>query len=109
MRDLVVGDCHALHTFARLPEACRYQAWGPNTVEQTRDFVQGAVDARSRSPQMRFTYAACLDGELVGIGELKVRSLAHRQGEVCCLVHPQAWGRGWALPSAENCSAGDSG
>ncbi|MCX5427932.1 GNAT family N-acetyltransferase [Streptomyces sp. NBC_00257] len=94
MRELVVGDCHAVHAFASLPEACRYQAWGPNTEEQTRDFVQSAVDARLQSPRARFVYAACLDGELVGIGELKVRSLAHRQGEISCLVHPRAWGRG---------------
>ncbi|MEE1736224.1 GNAT family protein [Streptomyces sp. BE147] len=39
-------------------------------------------------------YAACLDGELVGIGELKVRNLAHRQGEISYLVHPRVWGRG---------------
>ncbi|MFD0257182.1 GNAT family N-acetyltransferase [Kitasatospora indigofera] len=94
VRELVLGDCHAVHAFAGLPEACRYQAWGPNTEEQTRDFVQGAVDARRRSPQVRFVYAACLDGELVGIGELKVRSLAHRQGEISYLVHPRVWGRG---------------
>ncbi|MEU5400722.1 GNAT family protein [Streptomyces sp. NPDC005963] len=94
MRDLVVGDCPAVHAFASLPEACRYQAWGPNTEKQTRDFVQGAVAARAQSPQTRFVYGACLDGELVGIGELKVRSLAHRQGEISYLVHPRVWGRG---------------
>ena len=94
LRELVVGDCDAVHAFAGLPEACRYQAWGPNTEEQTRDFVQGAVDARLQSSRARFVYAACLDGELVGIGELKVRSLAHRQGEISYLVHPRVWGRG---------------
>lgn len=94
MREIAVGDCRAVHAFAGLPEACRYQTWGPNTEEQTRDFVQGAVDARSQSPRSRFVYAACLDGGLVGIGELKVRSLAHRQGEISYLVHPRVWGRG---------------
>ncbi|NNN34200.1 GNAT family N-acetyltransferase [Streptomyces sp. S3(2020)] len=94
LRELVVGDCPAVHAFASLPEACRYQAWGPNTAEQTRDFAQGAVAARSQSPRTRFVYAACLDGELVGIGELKVRSLTHRQGEISYLVHPRVWGRG---------------
>lgn len=89
--------------------ACRYQAWGPNTEEQTRDFVQGAVDARLRSPQTRFVYAACLDGELVGIGELKVRSLAHLQGEISYLVHPGCGVEAWAQPSAGNFSAEGSG
>ncbi|ELP69071.1 acetyltransferase, GNAT family [Streptomyces turgidiscabies Car8] len=94
LRELVVGDCQAVHAFAGLPEACRYQAWGPNTEEQTRAFVQGAVDDRLKAPQTRFAYAVCLDGELIGIGELKVRSQVHRQGEISYLVHPRVWGRG---------------
>jgi [ribosomal protein S5]-alanine N-acetyltransferase len=94
LRDLVSGDSQAVHAFASLPEACRYQAWGPNTEEQTREFVRGAVDARLESPQTRFVYAACLGDDLVGIGELKVRSRIHRQGEISYLVHPRVWGRG---------------
>ncbi|MFG3053457.1 GNAT family N-acetyltransferase [Kitasatospora sp. NPDC048239] len=94
LRELVVGDWRAVHAFAGLPEACRYQAWGPNTEEQTRAFVQDAVDARLQSPQTRFAYAACLGDDLIGIGELKVRSRAHRQGEISYLVHPRVWGRG---------------
>ncbi len=94
MRELVVEDIHAVHAFASLPEACRYQEWGPNSEEQTRDFVLGAMDSRSQSPRVRFVYAVCLAGELAGIGELNVRSLVHRQGEIGYLVHPRVWGRG---------------
>jgi hypothetical protein len=58
LRELVVGDSQAVHAFSGLPEACRYQAWGPDTEEQAREFVRNAVDARLRSPRMRFAYAA---------------------------------------------------
>lgn len=51
MRELAVGDCLAVHAFASLPEACRFQVWGPNTWKQTRDFVQGAVNAWLQSPR----------------------------------------------------------
>ncbi|MDJ0385809.1 GNAT family N-acetyltransferase [Streptomyces sp. G-G2] len=94
LRDFVVGDCQAVHAFASLSEACRYQAWGPNTEEQTRGFVQGAVDARLQSPRTRFAYAVCLGDDLIGIGEVKVRSWVHLQGEISYLVHPRVWGRG---------------
>ena len=94
LRELVVDDWPAVHAFAGSPETCRYQAWGPNTEEQTREFVQGAVDAWSQSPQTRYVYAACLDGDVIGVGELKVRSRAHRQGEISYMVHPRVWGRG---------------
>ncbi|AXG82609.1 N-acetyltransferase [Streptomyces paludis] len=94
LREVVVGDWRAVHVFAGVAEACRYQGWGPNTEEQTREFVRGAVDSGLRLPRVRFVYAACVGGEVVGIGELKVRSLAHRQGEISYLVDPRVWGRG---------------
>jgi [ribosomal protein S5]-alanine N-acetyltransferase len=94
LRDLVPDDSQAVHAFASLPEACRYQAWGPNTEEQTREFVRGAADAWLESPQTRFVYAACLGDDLVGIGELKVHSRIHRRGEISYLVHPRVWGLG---------------
>ncbi|HSZ38848.1 MAG TPA: GNAT family protein [Trebonia sp.] len=94
LRELASGDSQAVHAFASLPEACRYQDWGPDTEEQTREFVRGAVTARLQSPRTRFVYAACLGDDLVGIGELNVSSRTHRQGEISYLVHPREWGRG---------------
>jgi hypothetical protein len=46
LRELALGDSLAVHALASLPEACRYQDWGPDTEEQTREFVRGAVDAQ---------------------------------------------------------------
>jgi ribosomal-protein-alanine N-acetyltransferase len=94
LQPIEVGDWAAVHSFACLPEACRYQTWGPNSEEQTRAFVQAAALAWSHTPQTRFAYAASVGGELVGLGELNIRSAARRQGEISYLVHPRVWGRG---------------
>lgn len=94
LREIVPGDEAAVHAFAGLPDACRYQAWGPNSEEQTREFVQGAVEAAAGSPRVRFAYAAWWEGELIGTGELNIRDRDHRQGEIGYLVHPRVWGRG---------------
>lgn len=45
LRPLALDDAIAFHGWACLPEACRYQAWGPNTYEQTQAYVQAAVAA----------------------------------------------------------------
>lgn len=37
LRRLTLDDTAAVHDWARLPESCRYQAWGPNTYEQTEE------------------------------------------------------------------------
>lgn len=91
---IVSEDWAAVHTWAGLAEACRYQPWGPNTPDETREFVAGAVAAWSDSPQRRFPCAARLGREVVGMGELRVRSAPQRQGEISYIVHPRVWGRG---------------
>ncbi|WAZ27322.1 GNAT family N-acetyltransferase [Streptomyces cinnabarinus] len=56
--------------------------------------MQVAVEAWSHADQKRFAYIARFDDELVGMGELHVRSRPQRQGEIACIVHPRVWGRG---------------
>lgn len=88
------GDWPAVHSWASLPESCRYQAWGPNTEQQSRDFVQAAADDWTRGPQERYVYLACADGQPVGSGEVNIRSRGHRQGEISYGVHPAFWRTG---------------
>ncbi|MDT0532063.1 GNAT family N-acetyltransferase [Micromonospora sp. DSM 115977] len=45
LRPLALDDTDAVHDWACLPESCRYQAWGPNTYEQTQAYVRAAVAA----------------------------------------------------------------
>src|SRR5574342_183968 len=94
LRPLRLDDWPAVHAWAQLDQACRYQAWGPNTPSQTRDFVTAAVQAWSSWPQQRFVYAVEVDGPVLGVGELNIRSAPNRQGEISYLVHPSRWGQG---------------
>ncbi|MEY9943471.1 GNAT family N-acetyltransferase [Kitasatospora sp. GAS1066B] len=94
LRKITLDDWPAVHSWAGLDEACRYQAWGPNTEEQTRAFVEVAAAGWAQDDQRRFSYLACLADEVVGMGELHIRSRSQRQGEISYVVAPRAWGRG---------------
>lgn len=94
LRPIRLDDWPAVHSWAKLPEASRFQAWGPDTEEQTREFVRGAASAWDDQPRTHHVYAAQLSGEVVGIGELHVRDATHRQGEIAYSSHPKLWGRG---------------
>jgi len=69
LRPLEPRDVDAVHDWARLPESCRYQAWGPNSYEQSRAFVEAAVAA---APDRR-VFAFVVDGAVVGTGSLALR------------------------------------
>ncbi|MCA2218432.1 GNAT family N-acetyltransferase [Jidongwangia harbinensis] len=100
LRPLTVADWAAVHDWARRPEVCRYQTWGPNTPEQTRAFVQAAVDAWAQHPPVRFVFAVVSGEQVVGNAELKLRG-AHI-GEIGYGVHPRVWGRGIATETARH-------
>jgi RimJ/RimL family protein N-acetyltransferase len=94
LRPLALGDVDAVHDWARLPESCRYQAWGPNTYEQTQAFVQAAVAA---APE-RLVFAVVVDGEVVGSASLMLRGRS--SAEIAYGVHPRRWGQGIATAAA---------
>jgi RimJ/RimL family protein N-acetyltransferase len=94
LRPLALGDVDAVHSWASLPEFCRYQAWGPNTYEQTQAFVQAAVTASAN----RFVFAAVLDGEVVGSAQLRLHGPS--TAEIAFGAHPRLWRHGIATAAA---------
>jgi [ribosomal protein S5]-alanine N-acetyltransferase len=94
LRPLALDDVEAVHSWACLPESCRYQAWGPNTYEQTRAYVQAAVAADAD----RMVFGVLADGEVVGSAELKLHG--ETTAEIAYAVHPRLWGQGIATAAA---------
>jgi ribosomal-protein-alanine N-acetyltransferase len=94
LRPLTLDDIDAVHEWARLPESCRYQAWGPNTYEQTAEYVRTCTAATPG----RQVFGILLDGRVVGSGELRLHGAS--TGEIAYAVHPHLWGRGIATAAA---------
>ncbi|MEU7315904.1 GNAT family protein [Streptomyces sp. NPDC007083] len=94
LQRIVFTDWQAVHSWAGRPDACRFQPWGPNTEEQTRDFVRAAAEAWTHEPLRRLSHVARLGNAVVGMGVLHLRSHTQRQGEISYIVHPEAWGQG---------------
>jgi ribosomal-protein-alanine N-acetyltransferase len=96
LRELAFDDWPDVHLWGSRPEACRYEAWGPNTPDETRAFVGAAVEDGRRIPRVRYAFAVTLpDGpRVIGIGELRVRDEKTRLGDIGYVVHPDFWRRG---------------
>lgn len=98
LREFDQGDEEPLHAFVSDPGVTRFTTWGPNTPEDTREFLDGVIaDARS-SPRNRYALAAVetTSGRLLGSVELSVESREHRRGELGFVFDPAVWGRGYA-------------
>ena len=93
-RPIEQRDWVAVHDWARLPESCRYQAWGPNTEAETKAFVDNAVAGWDAEPVRDRVYIAESGPTIVGTGVLHIRSRAHERGEIAYVIHPRRWGAG---------------
>jgi RimJ/RimL family protein N-acetyltransferase len=102
LREFVFADWTAVHEWARRPETCRYQAWGPNTPDETRAHAEQVRHAATQQPRGDYTLAAALrtDGRVIGSGSLFLRNERFRTGEIAYVVHPDHWRQGLATEIA---------
>jgi [ribosomal protein S5]-alanine N-acetyltransferase len=56
-RGFTVDDYDAVHTYASDPEVTRYTAFGPNTPEQTRGFLQFVSGEASQEDRANYSFA----------------------------------------------------
>jgi RimJ/RimL family protein N-acetyltransferase len=98
LRPIRADDWEAVHRWAQLIEVCRYQPWGPNTAQQTRDFVELVAQAWETEPQQSYPFVIVVNGMVSGLATLHL--LPFQQGEITYSLHPDHWGRGIATDAA---------
>lgn len=96
LREFNKTDWVDVHKYASQETVCQYQAWGPNSVEESRSFVNQIIQDASQSPRIRFALAVIFNGNMVGSGELNIRDTINKIGEVSYIVNPDYWGKGLA-------------
>jgi RimJ/RimL family protein N-acetyltransferase len=96
LRELAVDDWPDVHLWAARLEACRYEAWGPNTVEETRAFVSQAVQEGRAVPRRRYAFAVTFTNQtrVIGMGEVRVRDERTRLADIGYVLHPDFWRQG---------------
>ena len=102
LRELGLADMKAVHEYASDPEVVRFMDWGPNTVEDTREFIRRAVDCRRVKPRKEFHLGIVLksSGRLIGGCGFCVSSPADREGWFGYCLNRGFWGEGYATETA---------
>ncbi len=102
LRDFDRADLDAVHSFAGDAAVTRYTDFGPNTREESQQFLSSAVAQAGQAERTEFTLAAELtgSGRLVGSVGIQVTSVAHRRGSLGFVFHPSCWSQGYATEAA---------
>lgn len=101
MRPLLLDDWPSIHEWSQLEDVYRYQVWGPNSPNETRQFVEMALSDATIVPRSRYVRTAVnSDDRIIGIAELRLRDNGSGRADVSYIVHPTYWRRGYATKMA---------
>jgi len=102
LRDFVEEDWRAVHEYGSDPEVVRYLPWGPNTEEDSRDFISRSIAIQSESPRRRFEIGIVLkeEGKLIGGCGIRENNPTLMEGNMGYVLNKDYWGRGIATEAA---------
>jgi ribosomal-protein-alanine N-acetyltransferase len=102
LREVAENDWPAVHAYAIDPLVSQFMLWGPNTEQETRDFVSQAIASQQEVPRQRYELAIVLQssGQLVGTAGIGVTAPEHREGSIGYCLNRPMWGYGYATEAA---------
>jgi [ribosomal protein S5]-alanine N-acetyltransferase len=100
LREFTNIDWIDVHKYASQNIVCQYQPWGPNTEEDSENFVIQVIQDSSQEPRRRFAFAIICNENMIGTGELNIRDITNREGEISYIINPDYWGQGIATEVA---------
>ncbi|MDO3411295.1 GNAT family protein [Saccharibacillus sp. CPCC 101409] len=99
LRDAVPEDWEAIHVYASRPDVVRYSMWGPNTEQQTKEYVAQIIEMQKESPRLGFELVATLKESGTLIGGCGIHKAGYN-AELGYTFNPAYWGSGYATESA---------
>jgi len=99
LREYTVADFEAVHAFATNPRTLVFVDWGPNSKQDTLDFLNYCATTAHAVPRTGYTLAITLAGAVIGSVGLTVHH--QTRAEIGYTINPTHWGRGYATEAAK--------
>jgi ribosomal-protein-alanine N-acetyltransferase len=102
LRDLEESDWQAVHSYASDPEVVRYMDWGPNTEDETKNFIQRSIANQKEQPRRNYTLAIVLklDSQLIGGCGVHLSDPDNREGWIGYCLNRHFWRQGHGTETA---------
>jgi ribosomal-protein-alanine N-acetyltransferase len=103
LREIEEKDWIDVHQYASQSIVCQYQPWGPNTEEDSQAFVRQILLDAKKDPRTRYGFAIIEQekGRMIGSGEINIRDITNKTGEIAYIVNPTYWRKGFATETAK--------
>lgn len=95
LRQFEEGDFAAVHRYASDPETTRYVNFGPNSEDETRQFLQLRLKEQRVEPRADYVFAIVLKATEELIGSCGIHSVPGKQAErsIGYILARECWGQ----------------
>ncbi len=102
LREFKKSDCPAIHKYGTDPETVKYMPWGPNTLQDTKDFLQRVISHQQENPRRVYNFALIqhINHKLIGACAISIRNVEFREGEIGYVLNRQYWNQGYMTEAA---------
>ncbi|MGY5609162.1 GNAT family N-acetyltransferase [Paenibacillus sp. ALE3] len=88
-----------MHTYTSLPQVTRHTAWGPNTEEDTKAYIEQVLVSQLEKPRQDYELAVCLKDTGILIGGVGIH-VKDTNAEMGYILNPDYQGKGYATEAA---------
>lgn len=102
LRNYRTEDWERVHIYGKDPVFSQYEAWGPNTPEDTKKFIADMVAQSQTQPRYKFDLAICLKDSDLLIGGCGIRCEAPESSvsNLGWAINPEFQNKGYATEAA---------
>ena len=102
LRDFVEEDWQDVHEYGSDPEVVKFMPFGPNTEQDTRNFLQGVIAHQKENPRQDFNFALIVKSshKLIGACAISIRNAENREGELGYILNRHFWRQGYMTEAA---------
>jgi RimJ/RimL family protein N-acetyltransferase len=97
LREYCHDDWQQIHEYCRDPQVTQFMIWGPNTEEQTKDFIARVIAEQGDEPRKAFELAVQLKetGRVIGGIGLRITDDELTTAALGYCYNRSAWGKGY--------------
>ncbi len=95
LRPYADSDFDGVHAYGSDPDVARYMLWGPNNVEDTREFLRTVHKGAAEEPRTKYDFAITLredghvNGHIIGGCGIYLRGPQRMVGELGYVLNPK--------------------
>ena len=101
LREITLQDFQAVHEYASDPETVRYMPFGPNTEEETQEFINRNLKRQQEETRTEYGFGIILKSENRFIGACGIHGVSKVQASIGYILNRNYWGHGYATEAAK--------